>query len=251
MGQIDLRRIIKIIGLIIGLLIFLYFVWFNLPVTINRYSDIKFGNKIIDQIETYKKTNDLPESNDWMTLKNFGFKDHIDFLEPEYQKLNDNNYQLIYIEGFDGPYLFWNSKDKKWKIDQPMFPDEWIKEKPKSEKELVFDYKYVGSHEYKPDKKHDLRFDTLVFVFAGNFDRDTVNIKYNDIDSTIVITTNEVTGLAYDLRLGKIVESNMKLKINKYKPVTIIINEENQLFLVEKYDSLLKVRSRYYLPRFY
>ncbi len=246
-----MRKGFKISGLGIIALIILYLIWIKLPYTINRYSDIKLGNKIIDHIETYKKTNVLPESNDWKTLKNFGFKYHRDFLEPEYQKLNDNNYQLTYIQGFDGPYLLWNSKDKKWKIGNPMLPNEWTKEESKSEKELVFDYKYMGSNDYNPDKKYDLRIDTLVFEFAGNFERDTINIKYNNIDSTIFITTDEVTGLAYELRLGKIIESNMKLKINNYKPVTIIINKENQLFLVEKYDSLLKVRSRYYLPASY
>ena len=121
-------------------------IWLKLPFTINRYSDIKLGNKIIDQIETYRKTNDLPESNDWETLKKFGFIDHIDFLEPEYQKLNDNDYQLIFIEGFDGPYLMWTSKDKKWKIDHPLFPDNWTE--TKSDNREVIESKKIWSVEF-------------------------------------------------------------------------------------------------------
>jgi len=123
------KKTIKIIGLLFGLTVILYVTWLNLPVTINRYSDIKYADKIIDQIEEYKKSKGLPESDDWETLKKFGFKDHVDFLVPEYQKINNDNYELRFIEGFDGPYLLWNSKDRKWKKAQPTFPDEWKKDK--------------------------------------------------------------------------------------------------------------------------
>ena len=129
-----MNRNIKIFFLVIIALIILSIIWLKLPISINRHSDIKLGNKIIEQIETYRKVNGLPDSNDWETLKNFGFIDHIDFLEPEYQKLNDNHYQLIYIIGFDGPYLMWTSKEKKWKVDQPLFPDSWTENKSENEK---------------------------------------------------------------------------------------------------------------------
>ena len=112
----------KIFGLCVLAIIILFFIWLKLPFTIKRYSDIKLGEEIIDQIEAYRKLNGLPESNDWETLKKLGFVDHLDFLEPVYQKLNDNEYQLVFVEGFDGPYLMWASTDRKWKIDQPLFP---------------------------------------------------------------------------------------------------------------------------------
>ena len=121
----------------------------------------------------------------------------------------------------------------------------------KIEKQLIFDYKYIGQTNYFPDLKPDLRYDTLNIAFAGNFNRDTINVKYQDIDSTIIMTSDEIDGLACDLRLGAIVDSKLFLKINDYKPVEIIINKDNQLFLIEKYDSILKVRGRYYLPGFY
>lgn len=128
-----MNRGFKIFGLGIITLILLYFIWLKLPFTINRYSDIKLGNKIVAQIEVYRKSNGLPESNDWETLKKLGFIDHLDFLKPEYQKLNDNEYQLLFLEGFDGPYLMWTSKDKKWKIGHPLFPDNWIQEETNTE----------------------------------------------------------------------------------------------------------------------
>jgi len=136
----------KIFGLGIIVLVILYLIWIKLPITINRHSDISLGNKIISQIESYRRTNGLPESNDWKTLKKFGFIDHLDFLEPEYQKINDSNYQLIFIEGFDGPYLMWTSIDKKWKIDQPLFPDSWMENK--SDNREVIESKKIWSVEF-------------------------------------------------------------------------------------------------------
>ena len=123
--------------------------------------------------------------------------------------------------------------------------------KSKVENKLNFDYKFIGDPDYTPDKKYDLRIDTLVLAFASNFDTDTINVKYNIIDTTIIITTDDVTGFAYDLRLGKIRDTNLTLKINRFDPVKILVNKDNQLLLIEKYDSSLKVRSRYYLPGFY
>ena len=98
-----------------------YFIWWNLPLSINRSSDIKLGEHIIQNIESYQKQNGLPDNNDWETLKKFGFRDRIDFLKPEYSKLNENEFELIFLEGFDGPYLMWNSTEKKWKQGYPTF----------------------------------------------------------------------------------------------------------------------------------
>jgi hypothetical protein len=93
----------------------------NLPFSINRSSDIKLGEHIIQNIESYQKQNGLPDNNDWETLRKFGFRDRIDFLQPEYSKLNENEFELIYLEGLDGPYLMWNSTEKKWKQGYPTF----------------------------------------------------------------------------------------------------------------------------------
>ena len=98
-----------------------YFIWWNLPLSINRSSDIKLGDHIIQNIESYQKQNGLPENNDWETLKKFGFRDRIDFLQPEYSKLKENEFELIFLEGFDGPYLMWNSTERKWKEGYPTF----------------------------------------------------------------------------------------------------------------------------------
>src|SRR5579875_4180562 len=108
------KRTILIFGLPLLLTIAGYFIWWSLPVSINRRGDIEFGNERIAKVEQYKQQLGLPETNNWKTLKQLGFKQRGDLLIPDYQKLNDTAYQLVYLEGFDGPYLLWNSYDKKW-----------------------------------------------------------------------------------------------------------------------------------------
>lgn len=107
---------------ILGILIFFvliimgFFIWCNLPLSINRRSDIKLGDQIIENIERYQNQYGLPENTDWKTLRKLGFRDKIDFLQPAYRKLNENEFGLIYLESFDGPYLMWTSKERKWKM---------------------------------------------------------------------------------------------------------------------------------------
>jgi hypothetical protein len=98
-----------------------YFIWWNLPLSINRSSDIKLGEQIIQNIESYQKRNGLPGNNDWETLRKFGSREKINSLQPEYRKLNETEFELVYDEGFDGPYLIWNSTERNWKIGYPTF----------------------------------------------------------------------------------------------------------------------------------
>jgi hypothetical protein len=200
-----LRKGFKILGLGIIALIILYLIWLKLPFTINRHLDIKLGNKIIDQIETYRKTNGLPESNDWETLKKFGFIDHLDFLEPEYQKLNDNEYQLLFVKGFDGPYLLWTSIEKKWKIDQPQFPDNWMENKLNN-KEII-----------ESKKIWSVEFDTISSKF---YMKETNSLKSQ--------TLNQV--------IEKLNEENPQiiLKLNRISNDTVFVQIDDSEFLTEQ-----------------
>lgn len=116
-----MKKIVLGILTFIILTIGVYTLWWNLPLTINRSGDIKLGKKIISNIEIYQKENGLPDNNDWETLRKFGFRDKIDFLQPEYRKLDESNFELVFIEGFDGPYLIWTSIDRQWKKGYPTF----------------------------------------------------------------------------------------------------------------------------------
>ena len=76
---------------------------------------IDFGNQLIESISKYQKTNNiLPETGDWNQLKKLGFEMHDVGTNPTYKKISDSEYELIYLEGFDGPYLMYNSESKKW-----------------------------------------------------------------------------------------------------------------------------------------
>jgi hypothetical protein len=88
---------------------------------------IKHGNRIIESIEEYKKTNGLPDRHDWETLRQFGFEIDGDVWASQYEKINDDIYELVFVEGFDGPYLLWNSRERKWKIEMPTIPDDYKK----------------------------------------------------------------------------------------------------------------------------
>ena len=110
----------KKILFILLVIILLGIIWFNLPLEITRKSDINFGNKIIENIERYKKQHhELPTTDDWKTLENLGFKTELAGTKPYYEKFDDDEYHLIFPEGFDPPYLFYNSKLKQWKYDFP------------------------------------------------------------------------------------------------------------------------------------
>lgn len=104
---------------IIILIILSITVYWNLPIEVTRKSDIKLGNELVEKIEIYKKSNGkLPETNDWQTLEKIGFKKD-EVANPTYTSDQNDNYELVYIDGFDGPYLIWNSHEKKWTIDFP------------------------------------------------------------------------------------------------------------------------------------
>ena len=124
-----LRRVTFIVVLFFLLTIAGFFIWWHLPVKINRHSDIDFGNQLIKKIDAYRKQHKLPETNDWQMLKILGFKDKGDFLVPDYQKINDTTYELTYVEGSDGPYLLWNSNDRLWKKAMPTLSTDNTEEK--------------------------------------------------------------------------------------------------------------------------
>jgi hypothetical protein len=115
-----LRKIIYILLSILLLSILALLIYWNLPFKITRKSDITLGNTIIENINSYKlKHKKLPENNDWKTLEKLGFNVEILGTKPNYLKNQNGEYELVFMEGFDGPYLMWNSKENKWKIDFP------------------------------------------------------------------------------------------------------------------------------------
>lgn len=113
----------KLIFYSLGIIIFIvigFFTYWNLPIEITRKSDIALGNTLIKNIEKYKlDLNKLPAEDDWKILKKLGFGIQSLGTKPDYTVDLKGNYEITFLEGFDGPYLLWNSTDRKWKIDFP------------------------------------------------------------------------------------------------------------------------------------
>lgn len=110
------------ITLMIIMLIPVLLIGYNkLPIEITRGNEISLGNELIAKIQDYKsKNSQLPSTDDWQTLEQIGFQKS--GTAPSYQKISNDEYELIYLEGFDAPYLLYNSKSNKWSIDFPKSP---------------------------------------------------------------------------------------------------------------------------------
>ena len=113
----------KTIYILISLFLFSVvsiFIYWNLPIEITRKSDIKYGNTLIENINSYRvENNKLPENDDWKTLEKIGFKTEMLGTSPSYETDGNDEYEIIFVEGFDGPYLMWNSNENKWKVSFP------------------------------------------------------------------------------------------------------------------------------------
>lgn len=91
-----------------------------LPFQIKRKSEIEYGNDLIKKIELFKlSSNKLPNTDDWEILEEIGFKPEMLGTNPAYTKIDNNNFEILFLDSFDGPFLLWNSNDRKWKTGNP------------------------------------------------------------------------------------------------------------------------------------
>jgi hypothetical protein len=90
-------------------------VWKNLPLSIRKYSEIKYGNQLVENLRNYQILNSkLPNNEDWPTLDKLDFERTELATNPIYQKVNAKEFKLIFVQGFDGPYLTYYSKTNEW-----------------------------------------------------------------------------------------------------------------------------------------
>ena len=112
------NKLLKITLLSLFFAILLFATWINLPISIRNYSEISFGNKLVENIRKYKISNSkLPNNEDWETLDKLDFEKTELATNPEYQKVSENGFKLIFIKGFDDPYLTYNSETKDWTVE--------------------------------------------------------------------------------------------------------------------------------------
>lgn len=142
---------IPVILIVIGL------IYFNLPFELTRKSDIDFGNELVSKIEQFKKENNrFPETDDWKVLDELGFKIEMLGTDPTYQKINQKEFELIFLEGFDGPYLLYNSKSNNWTMDFLSPP-----QKTKQQDELEENYPWSK-------KVTEVAIDAILFSIENN-----------------------------------------------------------------------------------
>lgn len=95
--------------------------WWGLPLSVKRAADIARGRALSQRIAHYQQQHAaLPASEDWGALAQIGFtKEEMERANPQYTKLDDATYELIFVSGFDGPYLLWNSRQGQWQEGFP------------------------------------------------------------------------------------------------------------------------------------
>jgi hypothetical protein len=95
--------------------------WWNLPLSVKRAADIARGWVLSQRIAQYQQQHAaLPATGDWVALKQIGFTlEEMERAKPQYTRLDSAAYQLVFVSGFDGPYLMWNSTQGQWKEGFP------------------------------------------------------------------------------------------------------------------------------------
>jgi hypothetical protein len=112
--------------------------------------------------------------------------------------------------------------------------------------------RYINESGYNPNSFNDLRDSTLIFVFTFSFKNDLVEIKTSDISKSIRLNTNQTTGHAEIVSLGKLnINKEVILKLNNNESARIKVNLENQIFVVKYYGDSLFVESVYHIPSFF
>lgn len=114
-------------------------------------------------------------------------------------------------------------------------------------------YKTYVNYIVNPEKsKIDKRNGEVVLVFTSYFKNDNIVVEINN--QTILhenLVTEDVTGLAKILKLGKIDKIKiLELSLNRGKKVQLNCNSENQLFIISLVNDTLKINSVKYLPSF-
>lgn len=105
----------KAIPIVFIVLTGLLVLWFNLPIQIQYYSEIKSGDQFVKNIIKYKEqTGQLPKENDWEILAKLNPIKPFENFYPEYRIVDENNFHLTFVEGFDPPYLQYDTRTKIW-----------------------------------------------------------------------------------------------------------------------------------------
>ena len=99
-------------------------VWLNLSIKYKYRSEIKRANVYIENLKNYQKKNGvMPNENDWKTLDILNPIKPFNESKPQYDKVGKKDFILTFVQGFDPPYLFYDSRTNIWKYDFPPIND--------------------------------------------------------------------------------------------------------------------------------
>ena len=90
----------------------------HLPLEWRRHKDIKLGNTIAANIEQFRQTHGRLPHNTEAELLPLGFKHNKQGWQPNYRPDGRGGYRLIYDDGYDPPYLLWDSQEQQWHLEQ-------------------------------------------------------------------------------------------------------------------------------------
>ncbi|MDO4433424.1 MAG: hypothetical protein Q4B82_02440 [Alysiella sp.] len=105
----------------IGFLIVAATAYTQMPIEWRRHKDIERGNTLIQNVENYRQQHQrLPENHDEATLQQLGFRKNKQGWQPNYQKISDTDFMIIYKDGFMPPYLQYSTGADKaeWLLAQ-------------------------------------------------------------------------------------------------------------------------------------
>jgi hypothetical protein len=109
---------------VLGVALAIAVAWWLLPLSVTHYAEVSHGNILRQRLDSYFNQNHtLPEDDAWQQLKQIGFtSQELENAYPEYHKIDDDAYELLFVKGFDGPYLTWNSWERRWKKGYATLP---------------------------------------------------------------------------------------------------------------------------------
>ncbi|MCU0446602.1 MAG: hypothetical protein MUE85_16975 [Microscillaceae bacterium] len=92
-------------------------VWYNLPLEIKYRTKIQAANRFAQNLQNYRqKYGKFPAENDWHTLARLNpltpYQAHV----PEFKIIDNQHFELTFVQGFDPPYLRYSTRTQKWEI---------------------------------------------------------------------------------------------------------------------------------------
>ena len=108
-----------LVQLVIGMIVLglIGVAYLNMPMQWRRHKDIELGDKIIANITQFQQKNRRLPENTEAELLPLGFHHNKQGWQPNYIKINANQYEIRFQDGFTSPYLHWQSDKKIWVIE--------------------------------------------------------------------------------------------------------------------------------------